>query len=198
MFRENFRFDELKEAALMLEQEKKCLGNKTLVVFRKKSFVFSRKRKRLVNKISVIFFTDKYLNRLCYTTTGRKGFLVSDAMEWQNIEKLVVRFPDPLDPIREREKLFQRIQRARYDEQTWSNLKPEDFTENKHPFFYLSKVFSPHEIEQIEKAFREKASFRIERKATSPRGRDYRAQGCLGADGIYRAWFSSEYAGCLN
>lgn len=203
VFNPNFSFDDFKEAALFMEEKRAKYGYvKVKVVFNKHARIYYRKKYREVKEVDLEFFVGGKSEELCYTTTGRSGYYVYNHMDWQSVERMILIHKNHPDKKREQEvhkdKLFKRILNARFDEQTWSNLKKEDFSETKHPFYYIDKVFDPWEMEQIKKAFEEKASFRITKRASSPRGRDFRAEGKMCDDGIYRAWFSSEYAGCAN
>lgn len=203
IFHPNFSFEDFKEAALFIEEKRAQYGYvKVKVIFKKHARIYYRRKYQHVKEIDLVFFMGSNSNELCYTPTGRTGYYVYNHMDWQSVEKMILVHRDHPDRKREwenqKDKLFKRISKARYDEQTWSNLKKEDFSESKHPFYYIDKVFSPWEMEQIKRAFEEKVSFCITKRAYSSRGRDFRAEGKMCDDGIYRAWFSSEYAGCAN
>lgn len=158
--------------------------------------VFYRNKTHIKEEFQCKFF---YANgKLAYTPTGRSGWYIED-MSYRKIKTIIVRHkqhPDILaEKEKEREKLWNRIQKARFDEQTWSHLKKDDFREDKHPFFYIKKVFNEWDMRRIREGFEQKKDFRIRVEATN---RDYTAEGKMGDDGIYRAWFSSEFSGWAN
>lgn len=97
----------------------------------------------------------------------------------------------------------------------WDNLK-EDWTKiangeevtrdfewhfiGKLKFRNITKEFKwqEHELELLKQAFENKTEYRWSRTAMRPQGRDLSISTKLGDDGIFRAWFSSEFAGCGN
>lgn len=100
----------------------------------------------------------------------------------------------------ENEKKLKMIHRARYDENTWSNLNNIDsikYIEGKK-IVSIKNHFSYNQMCMIKKAFDEKKQIIIKNESDSPRGRDYSVETKMGEDGIFRAWYSSEYTGCLN
>lgn len=54
------------------------------------------------------------------------------------------------------------------------------------------------ELAMLKDAFENKTSFNWKRRAKGPQGRDLSIEAKLCDDGVFRAWFSSEFAGCLN
>jgi len=198
-FQPGISFSDFQKAVLQLEEERKHYGySKATCIYRKPSTVYHRKKDKTVSEFTCTFFMGSKTGVLCYTTTGRTGYYVSH-MSWQNISKIVLRHPEHPDKKKklsnDKDKFWNRVQKARFDEATWSNLKPDSFNESKHPFRYINKIFDSYDLETIRKGFEEKKSFRVWKNGSK---RDYSAEGKLGDDGIYRAWFSSEYSGCGN
>lgn len=65
-------------------------------------------------------------------------------------------------------------------------------------FRNVTTLLNKTEQEEIKKAFQEKKEFRWSRRTSHHSGRDLSIHCNLCDDGIYRAWFSSEYMGCGN
>lgn len=95
----------------------------------------------------------------------------------------------------------------------WSNLKEEyegivngdepsqDFKWHfmgKLKFRNISSELNTTEKFMLNKAFENKEDFRWSRSARGAQGRDLSIETKLCDDGIFKAWFSSEYAGCGN
>lgn len=198
-FEENFSYEDFKKAIdLIYEKTKNESYNylDPICYYRESSPVNYRGKVRLLDRLKCRFF---YHNgTLAYTPTGRTGWYISD-MSFRNIKEIKLyhkNHPEILEQEKEeRYKLWNRIQKSRYDEHTWSNLTIEHFKEKKHPFFYIKKVFNERELREIEDAFQNKRSFRIQVEKAK---RHYTAEGKMGEDGIYRAWFSSEFIGMLH
>jgi hypothetical protein len=54
------------------------------------------------------------------------------------------------------------------------------------------------ELSMLKDAFENKTSFNWSRRAKAPQGRDLSIEAKVCDDGVFRAWFSSEFAGCAN
>lgn len=179
----------------LIESDKYSFG-KPDVYYREPAQVYSRKKYRLVKKFSCKFFSHE--ENLCYTPTGRSGWYIED-MSYSKVDRIEVfhySHPDRLSKKQnERDALWRRIQRERFDNETWSNLEKSSFQERSHPFFYIKEVFNEWDMIHIQKAFENKESFSIK---TSSQKRDYSVEGRMCDDGIYRAWFSAEYSGWCN
>ena len=70
----------------------------------------------------------------------------------------------------------------------------------KLKFKSMSTVMNKHGLELLKDAIENKKDYKWSNpsSATNGRGRDFRIECYTGGDGNYRAWFSSEYQGCLN
>ena len=64
----------------------------------------------------------------------------------------------------------------------------------------IKDVFSLVQLEGLAWAIENKIDYSITKYyyGISPNGRDYSVETKLGKDGVFRAWFSSEYKGCGN
>ena len=91
---------------------------------------------------------------------------------------------------------FQKLQKLRYDDKTWNDIKMEDFHYHERLIFRkIDKLFGKEYIEKIQQAFKNKEKFSY---FVYTKNRDYYVNGYLGEDGIYRAWFGAEYKGMGN
>lgn len=194
------RFNEFKEAIKLIENERGNYGypRKILCIYSEPAEIYSRRKIRTVTQAEVNFFTSSRTGQLCYRTTSRTGYHIEN-MSFEKVEKLVLIHPNCPEEVKKREKqeesFWKRVQREKYDENTWSNLKKGSFFPSQFKFINITKIFSPWEIEQIERAFKEKSKFNYYREGVK---RDFTINGEMCQDGIYRAWYSSEYSGCGN
>ena len=62
----------------------------------------------------------------------------------------------------------------------------------------LKKLLGDREYSLLVNAFENKTNFTWSRNSYSSKGRDLSISAKLCEDGIYRAWFSSEFSGCAN
>ncbi|MFF2532316.1 hypothetical protein ACFVS2_25740 [Brevibacillus sp. NPDC058079] len=201
-----FTFEEFQAAAMLIENLRPQYGNtKPRVFFKEETKVYHRKKYKDVKYYDTFFFVGDESKALCYSPTGRTGYFVQWDFPWRIVEKIVLAHDKEPSKIQMRdekkEKLYKRIMNTRFDEQTWSNLKSESFCESNHRFYYIKKVFDEYTLNQIQKAFQEKKEFCFT-KDDSWRNkhtkRHYKVSGKMCDDGVYRAWFSSEYIGYAN
>lgn len=92
---------------------------------------------------------------------------------------------------------FADLKKKIYDSKTWTDLKEKDFQYVGINFVNIKTKFKyyPHVIAELEKAFRDKTKYHYSTYGTK---RDLSVSTQMGEDGIFRAWYSSEYAGCGN
>lgn len=198
-FEMGFGYDDFVKAVEML---KKATGDRwyaylnPVCYYREPANVYYRNKNHIKTEFQCRFFDSD--NRLAYTPSGRSGWLIHD-MSYHLVERIVVRHRDHEEiqsaEMIKQEKLWKRISKARYDEQTWSSLTKDSFRENRHPFFYIKKVFDSYDMNRIKKGFENKETFHIHKEG---KDRHWTAEGKVCEDGIYRGWFSSEYSGCAN
>lgn len=199
-FNENISFEEFCKAIYLLMEERPNYGYaKAKLYYRKPSEIYYRGRYRKVTQFECSFFIGAKSKELCYTWTRKTGYQVKYYLSWENIYKIEMISPNHPNNVKNQKKkedqLWNRIVKNRFDEQTWSDLKPEHFRDGKHNFYYISKVFDEYDMQRIQKAFENKEEFHIVKRGKK---RDFTATGRMCEDGIYRAWFSSEYSGCSN
>jgi hypothetical protein len=200
-----YSFEDFKEAVLLVDALRSQYGYaKPRVIFKEEVKVYHRKKYREMKHFDTYFFVGSKSQELCYSARGRTGYLVQWHFPWRAVEKIILIHTDRPDKVKKREmdkeKFFNRVMKARFDEQTWSNLTPDSFSEYK-PFYYIKKVFDQWTMQQIQQAFEQKKDFRFTKDDSwlnKKAKRHYTVEGKMCEDGIYRAWFSSEYAGCAN
>jgi len=202
-FKEGISLEDFKIGIEILLYETKTVRThgylRPVTYFRKHSKVYhSRKRKTIeVTEYDCRYFisTKEYL---CYTQSNRTGLLI-DQMEWQNIDRIEMinkNSPDVLNSQHDnKEKMWRKIENALYDDVTWTNLTKDSFQDSGDKFYYISKIFDHQIMKEIEDAFANKKKFRFTQNRQK---RDFSVSGYLGDDGIYKAWFSSEYKDSAN
>ena len=149
-------------------------------------------------------FLDKTSGRLCNSLTGRSGWLLTD----NEISRLTSIEPEPeKDLLSMVKKLANRIH-----PNVWGDLKTKLQTD---PGSYLSNYgytvtsisgkFPDYVLDNIRQAFKGKSNYSYDAGGYYYRngkekktGRDLKVECKLCEDGIYRAWFYSEYPGCAN
>lgn len=144
-------------------------------------------------------FTDKESGDLCYTSTTRTGFFLYK----HHISLLVSIEPETKkDLLSMVKKLSNRIH-----PNAWDDLKeklqanPDQYLRNYgYTVTSISGKFPGYVIEDIRTAFEEKANYTYDAggRYGKKTGRDLKVECKLCDDGIYRAWFYSEYPGCAN
>lgn len=176
-------------------------SDSVLLTFSKPSKIYSRKRFREVTKQKVTIFLSSESGKLCYSTTVRTGYVIDDStIDYQNIISLEVvnRFSKEHteDENSKLKKAVKRALKLRFDNNTWSNLNENDSFSNSNGNFYnIKKAFNNYDLQYIRRCFEEKKPFRVSKEG---KYRDFSASAEIHKDGIYRAWFSSEYSGCGN
>lgn len=193
-FERNFNYDDFKKAVDYLKEftdDNWYQYVKPVCYYREPASIIHRNKYVKKSEFQCSFFYSE--GQLAYTSSGRSGFLISD-MSYHLVEKIVVRHKKHPEfqqvKALKLEKLWKRIQKARYDDVTWSHLSKDSFKEESHPFYTIQKVFNSYDMKRIEKAFENKEHFIIK---VEKEKRHYSAEGKMGDDGIYRAWFSSEF-----
>lgn len=94
---------------------------------------------------------------------------------------------------------FQQVKNKLYDSQTWSDLTEDDFKHIYDPmiirFRNISKLFPSYVIDCLEEAFKNKTKYSYGKCGSK---RDYSVSTQMDDDGVFRAYFSSEYHLCGN
>lgn len=174
-------------------------GRLILTFFEPVSLWYNRRKTKTQKVHTFRLFTDKNTGDLCYTSSTRTGsFLHKD-----HISQLVSIEPENKDLLSMVKKLANRIH-----PNAWEDLKeklqinPQQYLSNYgYTVTSMSKKFPDYVLENIRRAFEEKSNYSYgegggyrERKT----GRDLKVECKLCEDGIYRAWFYSEFPGCAN
>lgn len=172
--------------------------SKVKVIYKEPSTIYSRGKHRSTKSTDVKFFLS--YDSVCYTTTGRTGFYV-DKMSFQNVKELLLKdrsvFRAEIEEKNEKKKVsqFKRVLKERYDDVTWSNLNKNSFEPGSR-FYDITKCNFPSFVyRELEQAFKNKKSYHYKEYGDR---RDFSVETKMSEDGIFRAWFSSEYAGCGN
>lgn len=179
-------------------------GGKWRFVFNKLVRLQSNRRNKsafLKEHIRLIFFSRG--GELCYTSRGRTGF----AFTQDQLDNLVAIHP-VLPPTTEEMHKKIRQWAGRIHPNAWSDLKSKMLADPQHYIDNCELVetnicskFDWDDIEKIRQAFENKTTFSVRKDSSSDNeriGRDLKAEGRVCDDGIFRAWFSSEFPGCLN
>lgn len=135
---------------------------------------------------------------LCYTFHSRSGYPISDFV-FSKIASLSIM--DKAE-IKGKEIEKARAVQRRIHPNAWDNLRekaPEEFllyrSEERLTLINMTRKFPKSVIRGLEEAFRNKARYCYRQNGEK---RDWTIEANLCEDGIFRAWYSSEYAGCGN
>lgn len=144
----------------------------------------------LLESMTVKFFESD--GSLCYTFHSRSGYYLS----YIDFKKIInISFSIPLDDEKDKKDKITKILNRRYDSNTWSNLNYDSVKYNEKTIINIKPKFPSYVIEQLKEAFEHKINYSYTKYGTK---RDLSVQTKLCDDGIFRAWFSSEYSGCGN
>ena len=155
-------------------------------------------RKRIENSVHVFrLFTDTASGRLCNSLTARSGWIMADHC----LNRLVSIEPEPKkDLLSMVKKLANRIH-----PNAWADLKgkllanPDEYLKNYgYTVTSITGKFDDYVLKNIKRAFEEKSNYSDGGWGNKKTGRNLRVECKLCDDGIFRAWFSSEYPGCCN
>ncbi len=154
-------------------------------------------------------FIGKSTKCLCYTSTTRTGFFLEDADLYRLIR---------IEPV-VKENVTEKVRKLanRIHPNAWCDLKeklltnPAEYASNYgYTVTSITGKFPKYVLDEIKQAFENKTEYRYRKDSpvfapthtwggTSNRaGRDLKVECKLCDDGIFRAWYSSEYPGCLN
>lgn len=151
-------------------------------------------------KISVKLFLSPGKD-LCYTFNKRTGYLFGypDAFYLTSLEAILpeVAISQTAEKVK---KLANRIH-----PNAWQDIKkqiiadPEKYAGNYGATVTsISSKFPEYVINQLREAFENKSDYSHRIETYHHSGRNLTVQTKMGEDGIFRAWFSSEYYGCAN
>lgn len=135
-----------------------------------------------------------------YTFHKTHGHLFSDDMIRKLIKMRLITAEEEEEKVRQ--KLDQLI--AMFHPNAWTDVKYALQNDPEQRRYYaglglnlldMRSRFSDKVIRELENAFRNQEDYRACLYGTR---RDIRVETRMGADGVFRAWYSSEYAGCGN
>jgi hypothetical protein len=156
----------------------------------------NRRKSTRLTFMDVSFFTST-AGRFCYTFHRRTGFPLS-GIDYRNVASLSI---EKRDTVMDKEIEKIRSLGRSIHANAWDDLKrkiEEDPLSYKHfglARIDISRKFPAQVIEELVQAFDLKLDYRYEKPGEK---RDLTVSTKLCADGILRAWFSSEYSGCGN
>jgi hypothetical protein len=153
---------------------------------------------KLVNMKEAIFKTayvkdnKVYLNIRKTMADNGTGYLIDSLInDFYNI--IGVELVDK----QEKKFTFQDVLNKRYDNQTWTSIREKNFNGEFDPpitFRKITRDFYKSDLIRIEAAFKLKKEISVRKYGTK---RDFSVETKL-VNGEFKAWFSSEYAGCGN
>lgn len=112
-------------------------------------------------------------------------------IEYLNFHKLKsLSFCEPVSDEELQKKKLELIQKARYDDKTWSNLSELNdvcYIEGNR-LIDIRKKFNIYDLQRIREVFEKKESLYMNRQSEKRR---YSIEACIGEDGVFRAWFVS-------
>lgn len=173
------------------------LEEKFSVKFREKAMIYNRNKDRIVKKVKLNFFDHE--RGMCYRINKRSGYLLSH-MDWNKISSIEIftrSSKENKENLEEKKtRFFKRVKNQLFDETTWSNLNENSFNNSNGYFYYLNKIkLYEGDKQMLEEAFKEKKTVHINQYSDK---RHYSIETKMSDDGVFRAWFSSEYIDCAN
>ena len=197
-------FEDIEAAVKALEALMSYDGNyprqRITIEFDKPSKVRVDSRNEKSLKSAEMRFFNSRQGNFCYTFYSSTGYPLS-YMEYRNIRRLSI----DSKPLFEGKRIKKVLALGRrIHPNAWDDLKAKILAKPKEYLHYytlgpisIAGKFPSHVLDQIKKAFETKADFRYDGGFCGKR-RDFSVSTRLCPDGIFRAWFSSEYHGCGN
>lgn len=176
-------------------------GKYTITFSKPTLLIHDRYHKKTYSSVVVKLFFSGHM--LCYTFFRRTGYSLFQQVSASDI--LSIEKVTPVEYEAERLKKAESLLR-RIDPRCWDDIRnriPEQVSKefadsNLVPFSFIQR-FKPHIQgylkQKMEEAFQEKKAFSYVQNGQK---RDLSVEAQVGKDGIFRAWFSSEYSGCGN
>lgn len=160
------------------------------IPIRRSQTKYNQPKRNLLQEANVKFFESN--GSLCYTFHSRTGYYVSD-FDYSKIVR--IGFDHVLDKKAEKEKKIQSVLNRRFDEVTWSNLTVDNCMDFPTSVLTLKDHFPSYVHEKLKEAFEQKKEYSYHTEGTN---RHWRVSTKMCDDGVFRAWFSSEYTDCAN
>lgn len=175
--------------------DKISYNEEVLVDFYTKADVYYGRKYKELEKVKLSFYKgDNYYGykkgRGCYYLFG---------LEKSKIKSITLFRYSASEEANKQEKeksnFFNRVKKRLFDDITWSNLNKDSFDSSNKYFYDIRKIFHSSDIDRLKEAFENKSNIFL--RAYSPK-RDYSIETKMGDDGVFRAWFSSEFSNCGN
>ena len=197
----------VKELESLMNSDGNYPNQRIAIEFSKPSKIrVNRGKRKLLDKMEAKFFTSGD-NAFCYTFYHRTGYPL-DYMEYQNICRLSINSRDLFED-RGAKRQIQRVKQIlslgrAIHPNAWDDLRAK-ITANPHEYLGyglsrvdISKKFPAYVIEQLKKAFETKTDYSYAPPPGYRAQRRFSVSAKLCGDGIFRAWFSSEFRDCGN
>jgi hypothetical protein len=153
----------------------------------------NRRKEKWLSQMKVRFFENQ--GNLCYTFHLRTGFYVPYDM-FQTIKRITI-FPRA-DRAESNRKAASQLMKKIHPN-AWSYMDEERVLQLVENYgsstTNIKGKFPPHVHEALVDAFENKKDYSFK---TCGKARDLSVSTKVGEDGVLRAWFSSEFAGCGN
>lgn len=184
-----------------LRTEKDLYESKYILTFSKPVTLRVNQRKTVETEKAKVKLFISTTGNFCYSFTKRNGyqFLTSQIECLSSIAAVL-----PEETRAEKLKLVKSFAN-RIHPNAWADLREEI---NADPGKVLDRKgamvtsirskFPDYVITQLKEAFEKKGQYSYNQHASGNKGRSLRLETKLCDDGIFRAWFSSEYPGCAN
>ena len=159
------------------------------------------------SKLNKIGFFVSSNGVICYMTSRqkRRGYVFPIYNNIKSIDEVIIKQPTIKGNAKT---LFNRTHKNAWSElrKEWEGISngdeiTQDFKWHfcgKLNFRNISSEMSPTQRAMLKDAFETNSSYKWNRRANAPQGRDLSIEARLCDDGVFRAWFSSEFPGCLN
>jgi len=207
----NVPFDDLKREKAVIEgwkalcekylAEKQEHISKFYLTFSKPLTLRINRRKTMETQKAKVTLFISTIGNFCYTFGKRTGFYFDSSQ----IESLIsIEAVLPEETRAEKLKLVKSFAN-RIHANAWDNLREEIKSDPGKAFdrygamvTSIKSKFPDYVINQLKEAFEKKEQYSYSQEAWGKKGRSLRVETKLCDDGIFRAWFSSEYPGCAN
>jgi hypothetical protein len=176
-------------------------NGRLVLTFSKPIALHYNRSKREVKSVHTFrLFTDKNTGQLCHTLSKRIGWIFDD----KALSLLISIEPEP------EKDLLSKVKRLanRIHPNAWDDLKaklladPNSYLANYgYTVTSITGKFPDYVLEEVRRAFEVKSNYSYDAGMPWTKrktGRDLKVECKLCDDGIFRAWFSSEYPGCAN
>jgi hypothetical protein len=161
--------------------------------------IHNKKKTERETEIALSFFLP-VSGKYCYSCRlhPRHGYYITDEM-YENMESITI-FAE--SDVNDEKKVRQFV--GRFHRNLWENIRNElsaDYTKMQTKYYSnysttnISRKFPSFVIKELTKAIEEQKDYHYKQYGEK---RDLSVETKMGEDGVFRAWFSSEYSGCGN